>query len=103
VFDAANRGFHATGVELNAVLVFFSKIKSFTSSWKTTKKKSSLTDDLKIYRPQFRRADLWNVNMSEYDLIVVFGVQEMMKDLGKKLKTVFFEIFLLTCFVFDLF
>lgn len=25
--------------------------------------------------------------MSEYDCIVVFGVQEMMKDLGKKLKT----------------
>lgn len=25
--------------------------------------------------------------MSEYDCIVVFGVQEMMKDLGKKLRT----------------
>lgn len=25
--------------------------------------------------------------MSEYDCIVVFGVQEMMKDLGKKLKS----------------
>lgn len=38
------------------------------------------------YQAHFKRADFWKVNMSEYDLIVVFGVQEMMKDLASKLK-----------------
>lgn len=81
VFDAAKRGYHATGVELNAILVLYSKIKAITSRSQLKPK-----NDLKFYKPQFERADFWKVNMNEYDLIVVFGVQEMMKDLGKKLK-----------------
>ena len=81
VFEAAKRGYQATGVELNAILVAFSKIKTLTSfSTKTVK------TDIVLTRPQFKRADFWKVNMKEYDFIVVFGVQEMMKDLASKLK-----------------
>jgi hypothetical protein len=81
VVAAAKKGYQATGVELNAILVAYSKIKSYTD-W------SNKTDnpDVKLTRPQFQRADLWKINMREYDLIVIFGVQEMMKDLATKLK-----------------
>lgn len=84
VFEAAKRGYQATGVELNAILVLYSKIKAWTTSWsesERTKQKNII-----LTRPAFKRADLWKVDMREYDFIVIFGVQEMMKDLAKKLK-----------------
>lgn len=74
VFEAAKRGFHATGVELNALLVLYSKFKTLTS-W--SKNSNS---------PIFKRANFWNIKMNEYDIIVVFGVQGMMRDLASKLK-----------------
>ena len=76
VFDAAKRGYHATGVELNAMLILYSKFKTLTS-WKNTPD---------LHKPVFKRANFWNINMGEYDLIVVFGVQGMMRDLASKLK-----------------
>lgn len=76
VFDAAKRGYHATGVELNAMLYLYSKYKTLTS-WKTKPD---------LHKPVFKRANFWNINMGEYDLIVVFGVQGMMRDLASKLK-----------------
>lgn len=76
VFEAAKKGYHSTGVELNSMLYFYSKYKTFTS-W---------TDRAELFRPVFKRADFWKINMTEYDLIVVFGVQGMMRDLASKLK-----------------
>jgi hypothetical protein len=84
VFEAAKRGYDSTGVELNYLLVLFSKIKSFTN-WNKNGNKS-LTNGIEIMRPKFQKADFWKVPMSEYDLIIVFGVQEMMKDLSRKLR-----------------
>ena len=71
VFEASKRGYCATGVELNFFLYLYSRFKalSFRSN----------------PRPVFKRANLWNVNLGNYDLIVLFGVQEMMKDLSVKL------------------
>jgi hypothetical protein len=81
VFAAAKRGYQATGVELNAVLVLFTKLKTlFSWSNRTTK------PDIVLTRPRFVRADFWKVSMKEHDYIVIFGVQEMMKDLASKLK-----------------
>jgi hypothetical protein len=82
VMEAAKRGFQATGVELNAVLVLYSKFATL-KNWKN----KSIKDDLTLLKPKFKRADFWSLNMNEYDIIVVFGVQEMMKDLASKLKT----------------
>lgn len=78
VFEAASRGYQATGVEINLVLVLYSKLKAL-KLWPQFKQQQ-------IPRPVFQRANFWHVKMSEYDLIVVFGVQEMMKDLATKLK-----------------
>lgn len=106
VFEAAKRGYHATGVELNAVLCFYSKFKSFTNWNSDSSIKNKNLQDLKIYRPQFKRADFWKIDMSEYDLIVVFGVQEMMKELGNKLKIVSFSVvfdFLLIIIIINIF
>jgi hypothetical protein len=71
VFEASKRGFEATGVEINFFLYLYSRFKAF--SFNTNP------------RPMFKRANLWNVNLGNYDLIVLFGVQEMMKDLSVKL------------------
>jgi hypothetical protein len=73
VFEAAQRGYDACGVEINRVLYLNSLFKLF-------KIRSGFQ-----YRPRFLCKNLWNVNMSNYDVIVVFGVQEMMKDLAVKL------------------
>jgi SAM-dependent methyltransferase len=87
VFEAVKRGYQATGVELNSVLVAYSKIKTLTH-WQKMKKEAfnEGQSTIKLYRPIFRRADLWKVDMSQYDIIVVFGVQEMMSELAIKLK-----------------
>jgi SAM-dependent methyltransferase len=87
VFEAAKRGYQATGVELNSVLVAYSKLRTLTH-WSELKKEATAEGlkSSKLYRPTFRRADLWKVDMSEYDVIVVFGVQEMMAELAVKLK-----------------
>lgn len=76
VFEAAKRGYHSTGVELNSMLFLYSKYKTFIS-WK---------DKTELFKPVFKRANFWKINMTEYDLIVVFGVQSMMRDLASKLK-----------------
>jgi len=82
VFEAAKRGFQATGVELNLVLVLYSKFATLRN-WSNKSSK----EDIILFEPKFKRADFWTLNMKEYDIIVVFGVQEMMKDLASKLKS----------------
>ena len=62
VFAAAQNGFQSHGVELNRVLVFFSKIKA-------------MKDGLR--NATFSRQDLFKVNYSNYDNVVIFGVNEM--------------------------
>lgn len=84
VFEAAKHGYNSTGVELNSMLVLFSKLKALRS-WSAIKKEPYI-QNAPLYYPRFIRADLWKTDMSEYDLIVVFGVQEMMADLASKLK-----------------
>lgn len=88
VFEAAKRGYHSTGVEINSVLVFYSRLKALTSWSKIKNESAGLVDpSVPLYSPKFKCANFWNLKMNEYDLIVVFGVQEMMKDLASKLKT----------------
>lgn len=55
VFEAAKRGYRATGIELNAVLCFYSKYKAIVDA------------DVRsaIWRPSFSRADLWKVITKE--------------------------------------
>ncbi|XP_030754508.1 ATP synthase subunit C lysine N-methyltransferase [Sitophilus oryzae] len=71
VIEAAKKGFEAHGVELNPWLVLYSKIKAFKSG-------------LSSKNSKFIKADLWKYNISNYDVIVIFGVDQMMKDLEKK-------------------
>lgn len=84
-FEAAKYGYNASGVELNSMLVFYSKFKALTS-WSRLKKEMYVEPTMPIFYPRFHRADLWKFDMSKYDVIVVFGVQEMMADLASKLK-----------------
>ena len=86
VFEAAKRGYQSTGVELNAMLYLYSKIKALVS-WSNIKKSQICENpDVPLHFPRFQRANFWNIKMNSYDLIIVFGVQEMMADLAIKLK-----------------
>ncbi|XP_034827848.1 ATP synthase subunit C lysine N-methyltransferase [Maniola hyperantus] len=71
VFTAAKLGFKAEGVELNPVLVYFSKIAALANrQYRNTK---------------FYRQNLWAFDLMPYNNIVIFGVEQMMKDFEKKL------------------
>lgn len=55
------------GVELNPWLVLYSKVDSFLNGL------SGKTD--------FFRKDLWKFNISRYDNIVIFGVEQMVSSI----------------------
>jgi len=71
VLSAAREGFQAHGVELNWWLVLYSRMAAFRSGLR-----GSAT---------FARQDLWNSDLRQYDNVVIFGVEEMMPQLEKKL------------------
>ncbi|XP_029641239.1 ATP synthase subunit C lysine N-methyltransferase-like [Octopus sinensis] len=71
VLEAAKHGFKATGVELNIWLVLYSKFRS----WRLGLNQ----------RAGFVRQDLWKTDLSEFDNIVIFGVEQMMMPLKDKL------------------
>ncbi|XP_067618599.1 ATP synthase subunit C lysine N-methyltransferase [Eurosta solidaginis] len=71
VVAAAKNGLLADGVELNPWLVWYSRMAAITQG---------------VHRQtHFYRRDLWKYNVAPYDYIVIFGVEQMMKDLEKKL------------------
>ncbi|KAJ8981872.1 hypothetical protein NQ317_008219 [Molorchus minor] len=73
VLEAAKEKFVSHGVELNPWLVFYSKFDAF---------RRGLSGNTKFYRK-----DLWKCDISKYDNIVIFGVDQMMSDLQKKFQT----------------
>ncbi|XP_076241922.1 ATP synthase subunit C lysine N-methyltransferase [Calliopsis andreniformis] len=84
VFEAAKTGFKAYGIELNPWLVWYSKLKALSTGL------SSQTT--------FIKQNLWKHNLSKYDNIVLFGVDQMMPDIEKKILTELQkECFVVTC------
>ncbi|KAG6446847.1 ATP synthase subunit C lysine N-methyltransferase [Manduca sexta] len=71
VFTAAKLGFKADGVELNAWLVYYSRIVALLNSQ---------------YRgTRFYRRNLWKFDLKPYNNIVIFGVEQMMSEFESKL------------------
>ncbi|XP_053690847.1 ATP synthase subunit C lysine N-methyltransferase [Sabethes cyaneus] len=67
---AKARGIEAHGVELNPWLVLYSRISAVRTG---------------VYaNTRFYRKDLWKFDISKYNNIVIFGVEEMMQDLEQK-------------------
>uniref|UniRef100_A0A182KAX7 Methyltransferase domain-containing protein n=1 Tax=Anopheles christyi TaxID=43041 RepID=A0A182KAX7_9DIPT len=60
----------ADGVELNPWLVYFSRLAALRNGV--------------FNRTSFVRKDLWKFSLAPYDHIVIFGVEQMMEDLEKK-------------------
>lgn len=60
------------GVELNYILVLFSRILAL---------KEGQYGEMKYFHK-----DLWRFNLSDYDAICIFGVESMMEPLDKRLK-----------------
>ncbi|XP_026501392.2 ATP synthase subunit C lysine N-methyltransferase [Vanessa tameamea] len=71
VLTAAKLGFKADGVELNPVLVYYSRISALLNS--------------QYRRATFYRRNLWKFDLMPYNNIVIFGVEQMMADFEKKL------------------
>lgn len=71
VLASAKHGFACVGVELNVWLVLYSRVLAALHGLRN--------------RARFQRKDLWKVDLSEYDKIVIFGVAEMMPALKGKL------------------
>ncbi|XP_023235730.1 protein FAM173B-like [Centruroides sculpturatus] len=71
VIEAAKRGLLAEGIELNPWLVLYSRAKALTNGVSGN--------------TRFKCQDLWKVNLSPYNNIVIFGVDSMMAQLEEKL------------------
>ena len=71
VIEAAKRGFHAEGVELNPWLVTYSRYRSLREGTSRS--------------TRFRTCNLWKHDLSSYNNIVIFGVDSMMNQLQQKL------------------
>ena len=69
---AKRGGFKVVGLELNTWLVWYSRWKTYRSG-------------IASEACRFQRADLWKVDYSAYDRVVIFGVEEMMAELEQKL------------------
>lgn len=72
VLASAKAGYQAHGIELNIWLVLYSR-------WKALLQRNVNGT------ATFSKQDLWKSNLSEYQKVVIFGVEEMMPDLEKKL------------------
>lgn len=70
VFTAAKLGFKADGVELNPWLVYYSRIAALLDPQSRSSK--------------FYRKNLWTFDLKPYENIVIFGVEQMMKEFEKK-------------------
>ncbi|KAM9844777.1 ATP synthase subunit C lysine N-methyltransferase-like isoform 2-T2 [Aulostomus maculatus] len=71
VIAAAQRGFQASGFELNPWLVLYSRHKAWREG---------------VYQStSFHISDLWKVSFAQYSNIVIFGVPQMMDQLELKL------------------
>lgn len=84
VLAAAKVGFQAKGVELNPWLVYYSRFKALRAGLRSS--------------TGFYRTDLWKHNLNQYNNIVIFGVEQMMADLEKKmLKEVSQDALIVAC------
>jgi tRNA/tmRNA/rRNA uracil-C5-methylase (TrmA/RlmC/RlmD family) len=62
VLAAARNGFQSHGVELNSILLWYSKFTAFRNG---------------LRNASFSREDLFKIDYSQYKNIVIFGVDEM--------------------------
>ncbi|XP_035781035.1 ATP synthase subunit C lysine N-methyltransferase-like [Anopheles albimanus] len=67
----AQPSIRADGVELNPWLVYYSRLAALRNGV--------------LGRTRFFRYDLWKFSLAPYDHIVIFGVEQMMEDLEKKI------------------
>ncbi|XP_058129245.1 ATP synthase subunit C lysine N-methyltransferase [Anopheles ziemanni] len=68
----AQRSLKADGVELNPWLVYYSRFAALRHGV--------------LGKTNFYRKDLWKFSLAPYDHIVIFGVEQMMVDLEKKIQ-----------------
>ncbi|EDW96237.1 ATP synthase subunit C lysine N-methyltransferase [Drosophila yakuba] len=66
-----NRALRTDGVELNPWLVYYSRLAALRHGVST--------------QTRFFRRDLWKFEIKDYNFVVIFGVEQMMRDLEHKL------------------
>lgn len=71
VIDAAEMGYDATGVEMNVWLVAVSRMRAWRRG---------------VHGAKFMWGDMWKVDVTDCDAIVLFGVPRIMRRVGEKLR-----------------
>lgn len=71
VLAAGSHGFQATGIDLNPWLVWYSRFNALRNNLHHCTK--------------FHRKNIWKTALDSYDVVVIFGVEQMMKQLEEKL------------------
>ena len=71
VFQAAKSGAQAIGIEINPILYY----------WSLLKKKLR-----RAHNASFKRMNLWDVDLSDVDVLTLFFIYPKMESLGKKIK-----------------
>jgi len=71
VLEAAKHGLTSVGVELNIWLVLYSRLQA----WRSTLGKE---------KAMFTRQDMWTVDLSAFENIVIFGTEQLMPALESK-------------------
>lgn len=73
VLIAARQGIHATGIEINPVLYYWAQIKRIFQK------------DTQLIT--FKRENLWDVDLSDVDVLTLFFIKPKMDKLLKKIQT----------------
>ena len=73
VLAIAKLGIKATGIEINPVLVLISQIKLYFS------------DSVTKSNAVFIQGNLWKIDASPYNVVIVYGISSMMSELKDKL------------------
>jgi len=71
VLETAKNNFESHGVELNPWLVAYSRFNTLRNGLSS--------------KTRFFQKDLWKFSLAPYDNVVIFGVEQMMQDLEKKI------------------
>lgn len=68
---AAARGMHAVGFEINPWLVLMSRVNAYRAG---------------VSRTAFTMDDMWGANLADFDVIVIYGVTQIMDRLRAKIE-----------------
>ncbi|EFO86617.1 hypothetical protein CRE_04827 [Caenorhabditis remanei] len=99
VLQCAKEGYRSTGVELNSILVAYSKYRSIKEGLGKEARYFPLikTTSKVVFCFRFMRKNIFKTDLSPYETAVIFGAESLMGDLVPKLSEMRSNTNLLAC------